>query len=189
MKSRIARTSRECSISRYACTNIVNSQSANDFTLFQIPEPWAGRISITPILFLSSNPAFNPKETWFPTMNAESSDIKQFCNDRFHDLSSQPRSVNGTHVIIGGTKRRIPFWIFVRNRACELLERSPFPGDDYALTEVVHCKSAKQFGVGDAQRERVNRYLSRTLRVAAARVIVVLGQIAERSVKRIYGTK
>jgi hypothetical protein len=42
------------------------------------------------------------------------------------------------------------FWFAARARASELLERSAVAGHDFALTEVVHCKSAAGSGVAEA---------------------------------------
>ncbi|WP_196524075.1 hypothetical protein [Nostoc commune] len=37
--------------------------------------------------------------------------------------------------------------IEVRQRAIELLERDVIPGIDYAITEIVHCKSENEIGL------------------------------------------
>jgi hypothetical protein len=53
------------------------------------------------------------------------------------------------------------------------------PGLDFALTEVVHCKSRNEVGVKEAQEFCSKRYLDRILSVSAAKVIVVFGQSAK----------
>ena len=73
------------------------------------------------------------------------------------------------------------FWACVRRIACELLEREPTPGRDYALTEVVHCGSRNEHGVGAALEECTNRYLQRAVAVSAAKVIVLTGSTALRA--------
>jgi hypothetical protein len=40
----------------------------------------------------------------------------------------------------------------VRQRAIELLQRDVRPGVDYALTEIVHCKSKSENGVAEAKK-------------------------------------
>lgn len=70
------------------------------------------------------------------------------------------------------------------------------PGKDYALTEVVHCKSRKNEGVKQALKECSDRYLSRVLSHSDAKVIVCLGVLVEQIVReklaippgvRVYG--
>jgi hypothetical protein len=51
------------------------------------------------------------------------------------------------------------FWLATRARAAELLGRNPTPGVDYALTEVVHCKSVEQLGIAQGARLCVTTWL------------------------------
>lgn len=44
----------------------------------------------------------------------------------------------------------VRFWAAVRKQAFRLLGHLAVPGVDYAMTEVVHCKSAGERGVADA---------------------------------------
>lgn len=85
-------------------------------------------------------------------------------------------------MILGQDGRRIGgwvrFWAWNRRIARELLEREPAPGRDYALTEVVHCGSRNEHGVGAALKECTNRYLQRAVEVSAAKVIVLTGSTA-----------
>jgi len=90
-------------------------------------------------------------------------------------------------VLIGGKYTIVPFWCSVKRRAEKILGRCVIPGDDYAVTEIVHCKSVSQIGVSAASHECSRRYLSRVLNHAAAKVIVVLGADAGRIVKQKYG--
>lgn len=76
------------------------------------------------------------------------------------------------------------FWAAVRQRAIELLQRDMIPGFDYALTEIVHCKSHDEIGVEQAQEQCVPAYLRRVLELAKARVIVVLGVRARQVIQR-----
>ncbi|MCF3607522.1 hypothetical protein L2E81_13290 [Planktothrix agardhii 1033] len=58
-----------------------------------------------------------------------------------------------------GTYSRVTqFWAAVRKRAIELLQRDVIPGFDYALTEIVHCKSHHEIGVEQAQEQCVQAY-------------------------------
>jgi hypothetical protein len=65
--------------------------------------------------------------------------------------------------------------------ARELLGREPAPGDDYALTEVVHCGSQGETGVAATLGTCTSRYLRRVLAVSPARVVVVVGATARGS--------
>jgi len=71
------------------------------------------------------------------------------------------------------------FWAGVKARVKELLERDPVPGVDYALTELVHCKSEKEQGVPEALDYCVSRYFRKVLAASSARVIVGLGKMAK----------
>lgn len=45
----------------------------------------------------------------------------------------------------------VRFWAAVRARASELLGRSAIAGFDYAISEIVHCKSDSEVGVSAAE--------------------------------------
>ena len=83
----------------------------------------------------------------------------------------------------GSRGKAVPFWREVRSRARELFERDVRPGVDYALTEVVHCKSKGQEGVKEALRECARRYLQPVVALSGAKVVVVLGKHAEKAVR------
>lgn len=113
---------------------------------------------------MSSNPSFNPRER-FPTESWSDQQIESFFTTRF-DHSDQ-----ASH-----------FWRVVDGIAGNLLGRPARPGHDYALTEVVRCKSWREKGVQQALDECVSRYLARTLEVAGAKVIVALGKKARSTI-------
>ena len=58
-----------------------------------------------------------------------------------------------------GAKRPVYFW-----------------GRDYAMTEIVHCKSRNEFGVVAALQESTSLHFDRTMGVAAASVIIAVGK-------------
>ena len=70
------------------------------------------------------------------------------------------------------------YWSEIINRSNELFGRETEPGVDYALTEIVHCKSGNMIGVEAALEECGRRYLLRVLKVSGARVIAAVGQRA-----------
>lgn len=81
----------------------------------------------------------------------------------------------------GSYSKSVPFWREVRGRAAELYQRENVkPGLDYALTEVVHCKSRNNVGVASAVDECANLYLDRVLSSSAAKIVVTLGAVAAR---------
>ena len=61
------------------------------------------------------------------------------------------------------------------------------PGVDFALTEVVHCKSLMGSGVLEAREFCSKRYLERVLSVSAAKVLVVCGEKARAVVVSRFG--
>jgi hypothetical protein len=48
----------------HPCTTIVMSQSVTDPAVFQVPEPWSGRLDRAPILFLCCKPSINEQEVY-----------------------------------------------------------------------------------------------------------------------------
>ncbi len=127
---------------------------------YHLPEPWSGRIEEAPILFVGSNPSFNPNEG-FPTAAWRDAEIERFFTTRFE------HSNQASH-----------YWRTVRNIATDLLGRTATAGIDYALTEIVRCKSVQEHGVVEAMDACSSRYLMPTLEVAFAPVIVALGKKA-----------
>ena len=162
----------------HPCRRIVFSQDMTNPEEFQTPEPWSGRIKTAPILFLSSNPSISSEEV-FPTWNWADADIADFFQNRFGS-GRQPWIIEGTRSLRKGEGYGpwTRFWSGVKGRARELLEREPIPGIDYALTELVQCKSQKEAGVPEALDHCFSRYLDRILEASGARVMVGLGALA-----------
>ena len=85
-----------------------------------------------------------------------------------------------------GGASRVPYWEFVRAQAQILLgDVNVLPGRHYAITEVVHCKSASEGYVESALPACVDRYLEAVLEASAASVIFVVGAHAARALKLI----
>lgn len=168
----------------HPCREIVFSQSSSTLNEYQVPEPWSGRIEQAPILFLSSNPSISSVED-YPRWSWSDDAIDDFFNNRFgcgrkvwilHGIKSLQK--DGTY---GGS---VKFWSAVRQRAIELFQRNNVtPGSDYAITEIVHCKSVREIGVKEAQNQCVKSYLQKVLQMAAARVVVVLGASAREAMQ------
>lgn len=166
----------------HPCREIVASQ-ARQLDAYQVPEPWSGRIEGAPILFLSSNPSISSIED-YPTWSRSEEHVDDYFNHRFSGRRKK-WIINGTKPLQtdGTYADSVHFWSAVRQRAIELLERDVTPGMDYALTEIVHCKSLKEFGVKQAQAKCVESYLLRVLEQAGAKVIVVMGARARRVIQ------
>jgi hypothetical protein len=188
----------------HPCRQIVLSQSLPE-EAFLVPEPWSGALETAPILFVSSNPSNgappNPElppvlppqprgldEGSYPRMHWPDADVIELFNHRFSG-GRREWIKDGTRELRadGSYGRPVAFWGAVRARAEELLQRKPIPGVDYALTEVVHCKSQREYGVKGALTTCADRYLKRVLAASGARVIVVLGETARSAVEKELG--
>ena len=168
---------------RHPCYTVVTSQPAERGT-FQVPEPWTGHLDTAPILFVSSNPSIDPAEL-YPTPEWTNAERIDFFRERFDrrrppwiDHRMRARRVDPT----GQPSRGTAFWLATRARAAELVVgRPPAPGVDYALTEVVHCKSTNQLGAAEATPLCVTMWLRLVMRLAAARVVVLMGRQAQKA--------
>lgn len=175
------------------CYKIVRSQGIQILASHQLPEPWSGRLEAAPILFLSSNPSIENagQETEeYPRLSWPNADIEDFFRNRFGG-GLRNWIADGVRFLRSDgsySPEYVRFWAFVRSRSKELLQReNVVPGVDYALSEVVHCKSQKEFGVDEALQECTNRYLTRVIASSGAKVIVVLGDKAKTAVTNWLG--
>jgi hypothetical protein len=176
--------------SAHSCSAIVRSQAGQDAGKFQVPEPWSGHIATAPILFVSSNPSIDPKEA-YPTATWSNHERDDFFANRFEatpepwvDSRMRPRLAPTDPATWRPKGTR--FWWAARARATELLTRSAVAGDDFALTEVVHCKSSGEVGVDDAQEECVRRWLKPVVEASGSRVVVLLGAHAKAAFSGLY---
>lgn len=80
----------------------------------------------------------------------------------------------------GSRGKSVSFWSQVRNRARELLERDVDEGVDYALTEVVHCKSRSETDIEEALTRCAKRYLRQVVELSGAKVIIILRKHAKK---------
>ena len=176
----------------HPCSKIVQSQGVRSLADFQLPEPWSGHIAQSPILFLSSNPSIGitldheyPRATW------DDASIVDYFENRFGDSPLSSVADGICNHLPGGqrSQRSVRYWAGVRARAGELLEkpvRELRPGYDYALSEIVHCKSTKEWGVREALRTCADRYLEPTLAASGAGVIVIVGAHAAEAIRSRY---
>jgi hypothetical protein len=140
----------------HVCRRIVVSQRSQSIDRFQVPEPWSGRLREAPLLFLSSNPSISETDQ-YPTRSWRDYEIEAYFYHRFE------QSIVGgirTRQQDGSFSKPVRFWSEVRSRAAELYERAVTPGEDYALTEVVHCNRGRTM----ASNRRLRSVLTDTCR-------------------------
>jgi len=183
----------------HPCAELVRSQGAATLADFQVPEPWSGPIATAPILFISSNPSISRSDPpsdldeEYPTGSSAAwpdARIVDFFDGRFGGGREEwihggihYRRKDGSFTT---GKEWVRFWASAQNRASEALGRPAIPGHDYAMTEVVRCKSTGEDGVFDAARHCPDRYLDRTLSVANAGLLICFGTFARDEVQRRY---
>lgn len=162
-------------VASHPCHSIVATQQVHSWSAFQVPEPWSGHLTQSPILFLSSNPSISVTEA-YPTGSSASSDIASFFEARFDgkwvNAKNQLLNADGSYGPV------VRYWSCVRNRAAELLGREAVPGIDYTISEIVHCKSINEGGVVSALKTCASRYLPRLLQFSGASVVVIVGDKA-----------
>ena len=159
----------------HPCYTIVNSQHAAAGE-FQLPEPWRGEIDKARLLFVGSNPSIGDDR-----FSLESSSEEQIWESQHLAFGggSRPYVLDGTKTTHadGSAGHNVPYWSSIRARAHELMP-SAVPGTDYAITEVVHCKSKGEEGVLEAAQTCYGTHMASVFSVSAAPVVVVLGKVA-----------
>jgi hypothetical protein len=158
----------------------------------QLPEPWVGHLEDAPILFVSSNPSIRgdvpaepgpaPPQPWGITREWSDERIIERYENAFDRYM-----IDGVRE--AGARRATRYWVSIKRRAEELVPRPVRPGLDYALTEVVRCKSRSERGVPDAVGTCASRYLLRTFELSGARMIVGIGAHARRTLRRVLGLR
>ncbi len=169
--------------SSHPCSKIVRTQKSNLLDQHQTPEPWLGDLVNAPLLFISSNPGISLTE-YYPRWSWSNDDIVSYFNGRFAKWIREGINYRNQD----GAFTYVQYWAKIRSRARELYNRDVIPGRDYALMEIVHCKSpSEQDGVEDALETCANRYLHRILLLSKSRVIVIIGKLAKLCFKDKYG--
>lgn len=168
-----------------SCSRIVDVQSGRSLAQHQVPEPWTGDLENARIIFISSNPSISDDED-YPLWGDEFERREDFFVHRFG--VGDGRIKNGMYPPLkrGGHGKAVRFWSSVRQRAFEVLPTA-VPGVDYALTEVVHCKSRSEIGVREARSTCTARYLPRIIEAASnAKLLVVFGVHAARALSEVF---
>ena len=184
---------------RHPCHKVVNVQNemiSEAPDLRQRPEPWIGNLASAKVLFLSSNPSISDDEDTsiredFPTYAMSVEESVDFFVNRFNPEIQPPhatfktgtkkdflyRSNDGDYRGKGGKKNApIETWQEIHRRAMEILGPNCHPHSDYALTEVVKCKSKNEIGVKSASQNCVDTWMSKVLESSTARIVVVVGR-------------
>jgi uracil-DNA glycosylase len=162
----------------HPCSAIVRSQHVpeNDF---QLPEPWRGQIDKARILFVGSNPSIG--DDHFALRSSPDEQVWESQHLAFGG-GSRPYIADGikTTKPDGSPLKVVRYWSSIRARARELLPDA-IPGEDYAVTEIVHCKSVDEIGVDEAALTCYNLHASNVFSVSPAKVVVVLGKFAREA--------
>jgi hypothetical protein len=178
-----------------------------------LPEPWVGHLETAPLLFLSSNPNLASRRKPGPPgakapplerlgehtadehpsllrgLSAPKSDwTDEEIIDRYTSQFDVFMTPDGTRQLLasGQPDKPVPYWRAIKRLADHLYGRQTRPGIDYALTEVVRCKSPGEIGVGKAVKACAPLYLTRTLALSPASVICVVGRVARMQIRREY---
>ena len=172
------------------CHSIWNAQGCSSPDDFQVPEPWNGDIANAKLLFLSINPGYMPNElyprkgnSWWTENNGDwaSNKIYDFFTNRFSSKCEYVQSENGRRFRIkmedGSYLARPHFWPRIHKIATLILSNNDVRiGKDYALTEVVHCKTKHEGGIDERCFSRcLTLWLGRVLKIAKnlERIVVV----------------
>jgi uracil-DNA glycosylase len=160
----------------HPCAKIVGSQHAPDND-FQLPEPWRGQIDKARILFVGSNPSIGDDR--YALQSSPETQVWESQHLAFGG-ASRPYVIDGirTTTATGSPDRAVRYWSSIRARARELIPGA-IPGQDYAISEIVHCKSRGEKGVAEAAQTCYDMHMSAVFSVAPARVVIVLGKFAK----------
>jgi hypothetical protein len=164
----------------HPCREIVEHQmrekGVRSYDDFQVPEPWVGELDVAPILFISSNPSIGEDRH---AVGASSDETLWDSHHFAFGGGKRPYILDGinTTTTAGDKLKKVAYWASVRARARELIPNA-VPGRDYALTEVVHCKSTDEIGVASSATECSEMHFERVLGNSPARVLIVLGKVA-----------
>lgn len=167
----------------HPCHRIVTLQGDPSNPARRLPEPWAGGIETARVLYISSNPSINvddlegPQSEESAQMDWSEERIGNYLMHRFSADSEPVWSVDDRYLRQDGTHsaKRVPYWREARKRSTELLGYAADPSSDYALTEVVRCKSQDEIGVAAAAPRCIGNYLDETLRICPAPLVVIVG--------------
>jgi hypothetical protein len=190
--------------SSHPCHKVVMTQNAmlqGDEDMRQRPEPWIGNLQNSKVLFVSSNPSISDDQDVsirenFPTFGVSEDDSADFFINRFDADGETPhatfnfrklanflfRSNDGKYRGKGNSfNKPIETWQGVYERAKEILGEDCDPTKNYALTEVVKCKSKKEEGVKEASATCIEKWMGKVMDVSPAKLVVIIGAPARNN--------
>ena len=190
--------------SGHPCQKVAQTQDAmimGNESLRQRPEPWIGNLQEAKVLFVSSNPSISDDENVnvredFPTFGWAEEKAAQFFLNRFDNQIEKPhgtfnyknrvnflyRSVDGEYRGKGGkSDKPIDTWQGIHLRAVEILGENCNPTENYALTEVVKCKSKAEVGVPEASSKCIDQWMQKVMEIAPTNLVVVIGAPARNN--------
>lgn len=148
--------------SSHDCHKIVSFQKEEKRHL---PEPWNGDINTADILFISSNPSYDPRENdIFPNNLSDNDYIEKFFLTRFARFDYNTNFVRGI--------KKCASWLLSIDDDSMLKKR-------ICCTNIVHCKSPKQKGVKESCKKCSEKWLAKVLQEFHGEYIVVLGAVAQ----------
>ena len=180
----------------HPCHKVVMTQQdmiQGDESMRQRPEPWIGNLENSKVLFISSNPSISDDPDVsiredFPTYGTSADAAAQFFVKRFVQKDGVPhatfnydghanflyRSNDGKFRGKGNSSTKpIETWQGVYERAKEILGDSCNPSENYALTEVVKCKSKAEKGVKEASAKCIDQWMHKVLEISPAKLVVI----------------
>lgn len=176
----------------HPCHKVVSYQKNSDDR--HIPEPWFGNLSGARVLFISSNPSIDESDGEdgenYPRANWPDEKIGQwftrrvdqtwdevpvtFRNSRHKDFNW--RCKDGEYRGVGSSNAPQNTWNNLHKVAQQILGEKADPSLNYALTEIVHCKSPRAIGVPEASQACSQRWLPALIEEARnAECVVFLG--------------
>ena len=182
------------------CNALYISQQCASIADFQIPEPWNGDIENAPILFVGLNPGFLDVELYPKLGNPywlqanggfDEAKVEDFFEHRFNSRHQYVKYPNRTMIASGGYKllRGRTFWGYVKSIADKVLNRASTPGTDFAITEIVHCKSRNIRCIHSKCYDKCfDQHFNNILSIAQnLQYIVVLGRPTRDRISKYFG--
>ena len=174
----------------HACHEVVNFQ--RDTPDRHIPEAWFGNLSGAKVLLISSNPSIDLSENEtvenYPRGRWSDDEIAEWITRRTdQSWSDVPvtfkksdkkdflwRCIDGEYRGAGPSNSPQTTWNKTHRRVMELLGEEADPSRNYALTEVVHCKSTGEQGVASAAPVCSQTWLTRIMSIAENASVIIL---------------
>lgn len=180
------------------CNALYISQQCASIADFQIPEPWNGDIENAPILFVGLNPGFLDVELYPKLGNPywlqanggfDEAKVEDFFEHRFNSRHQYVQYPNKTKIISGGYKvLRHTFWGYVKSIADKIMNGQSTPGVDFAITEIVHCKSRDIRCIDSKCYDKCFKHFNNIMSIAQnLQFMVVVGSATKNRMSKYFG--